>query len=103
MDTLRLREIILEEIGKHHPLGEQAGGSGHLGHVSLTNLEIGEPVEIDREGEQNFEIPLTFETYTESEFSYTTNGEDSDVWHSNVFHAILIIDRNLNVVEYRPV
>jgi hypothetical protein len=43
----KLKELIQKEIISHHALGEQAGGSGHLGYVSLTKLEIEDPAEIE--------------------------------------------------------
>ena len=60
IDKSKLKELLLGEIEKRHKLGEQVGGSGHLGYVSLTNLEIGEPAEIEYNGEKTFEIPFTF-------------------------------------------
>lgn len=50
LDKTRLRKLILEEISRHHKIGEQVGGSGHMGWVSVTKLDIGEPKEIEYNG-----------------------------------------------------
>ena len=99
-DRERLKTIILDEIGNRHKFGEQAGGSGHMGYASLTNLEIGDPAEIEFEGKQAYEIPFDFETYTESEFHYATDDDDSDDWYRNRYRGKIIVDTDLNVLDY---
>ena len=100
IDKSKLKELLLGEIEKRHKLGEQVGGSGHLGYVSFTNLEIGEPAEIEYNGEKTFEIPFTFETYTESEFHYATDNNDSDDMYRNIHHAKIIVNEELKVLNY---
>ena len=100
IDTSELKELIIKEISKHHYLGEQVGGSGHLGYVNLTNLEIGEPAEIEYDGKKVFEIPFTFETYTESEFHHATDDDNSDDWYRNLYSGKVIVDWDLNVLDY---
>ena len=96
----KLKELIQEEITSHHGLGQQAGGSGHLGYVSLTNLEVEEPAEIEFEGKQAFEIPFTFETYTESEFHYATDDDNTIDWYRRRYRGKIIVDQDLNVLDY---
>ncbi|UCE20461.1 MAG: hypothetical protein JSV84_09040 [Gemmatimonadota bacterium] len=98
--TSELKDLILAEISIRHTLGEQVGGSGHLGFVSLTNLEIGEPVEIKFKEKQAFEILFSFETYTESEFHYATDDDDSDDMYRSIYHAKIIVDKELKVLHY---
>lgn len=100
IDMSKLNKLILEEIGKRHKLGEQVGGSGHLGYVNLTRLDVGEPTEIEFCGEKAYEIPFTFETYTESEFHYATDDDNSDDMYSSVYHARIIVDDGLKVLDY---
>lgn len=62
-----LRAIIDSHIGGRERLGDQAGGSGHLGHVSYVLGEIGDPVR----GEGGvWEIPYSYTVFVETEFTY---------------------------------
>lgn len=62
-----LRKIVDSHIRGRERLGEQAGGSGHLGYVSYALGEIGEPVR----GEGGvWEIPYSYTVFVETEFTY---------------------------------
>jgi len=62
-----LRKIVDSHIRGRERLGEQAGGSGHLGYVSYALGEIGEPVR----GEGGvWEIPYSYTVLVETEFTY---------------------------------
>lgn len=100
IDSSKLKKLILEEVGKRHKLGEQVGGSGHLGYVHLTRLDIEEPTEVEFGGEKAYEIPFTFETYTESEFHYATDDDNPDDMYRRVYHARIIVDDKLKVLDY---
>ena len=101
INKTRLREAVLGEIGKRHKLGEHAGGSGHLGYVHLTNLDMGEPVEIEYNEKLAYEIHFTFETYTESEFHYASDDTDSNDIYSNTCRAKIVVDEALRILDYQ--
>jgi hypothetical protein len=62
-----LRKIVDSHIRGRERLGEQAGGSGHLGYVSYALGEIGIPVR----GEGGvWEIPYSYTVFVETEFTY---------------------------------
>jgi len=73
-----LRKIVDSHIRGRERLGEQAGGSGHLGYVSYALGEIGEPVrgeggvwEIPYSYKGGvWEIPYSYTVFVETEFTY---------------------------------
>jgi len=97
MDADKLKEIILREIEKHRKIGDQVGGSGHMGHVRITGMEIIKLTDVEFGDKRARKVVFAFKTYTETEFEHPP---EMDVLYESSYTDRLIVDDDLNVLDY---
>lgn len=97
-DEARVKELILDRFSQRHKLGEAAGGSGHLGFISVTRIHVWEPREVEAGGQRATEFPFTVETYTETEFLHEP---DDDVYYTNRYGGTIVLDGSMNVLDFK--
>lgn len=65
-----IREIVEGKISQDENLGEQVGGSGHLGYQSYKIDHISKPEKIQTGNEETWRITYIYTLYVETEFTY---------------------------------
>ena len=65
-----VKKSLKEYLDERHGAGERAGGSGHLGFLSVENINI---VDIQRRSgnTSSFEISFEYDIFVETEFEHT--------------------------------
>jgi hypothetical protein len=66
----KIREIIKEKINQDEDLGDQVGGSGHLGNVSYEIDSISEPEEVKTDTGDGWKISYVYSLIVVTEFTY---------------------------------
>ena len=66
MTKEELEILVRQDIEKHEKLGDQAGGSGHMAHVSYEIRSI----DSRTLGKNRIKVFYSYVTYTETEFTY---------------------------------
>ena len=90
-------EIIKSAICNYRKIGEQSGGSGHLGFVNITEFNI-ETVEFTTYKEQPaWEVTFRFKTFTETEFEHAPQ---DDIYYQSEYRDKVILDENTDVLNY---
>jgi hypothetical protein len=92
-----LREIVDSHIKGRERIGNQAGGSGHLGHVSYEVGEIGVPVRVDAGEGDVCEIAYSYKVFVETEFTYYPDNPP----HEYGKEATVRVDDEGNILESR--
>jgi len=77
-------EEILEKIKNRlaHEAGEKTGGSGHLSHVSISDIKIESSDEVIKEGKRILKVEYSYMISIESEFTLAeeTDKKESDTY-----------------------
>jgi len=85
-----IEKIVKTKIDQDETLGDQVGGSGHLGNVSLVINEISKPKEIKTEKLNGWEITFKYTLTVVTEFTiYPDNPPDQSTYKKTI-----IIDKN---------
>jgi len=87
----KIENIIMRYIGSNHTLGDRAGGSGHMGHVSCTLDEFN----FKELGDGNTEVNFKYTLVTETEFTYYPDNPPQD----EKFKKKLLLNRELNIID----
>ena len=66
----KLREIIEAKICKDEDLGDQVGGSGHLGHVSYEIDSISKPERVQTDTSVGWKVSYAYSLVVVTEFTY---------------------------------
>lgn len=98
IDKSKINLAVKEELRKQRKLGEQTGGSGHLGFVSISELKHSDPKKIKFKGQDAYEVLVELETYTETEFEHSP---EHDEMYKSRHRDKIILDENLNVLDYQ--
>ena len=94
----KLRDIVTAKIEQDEILGEQAGGSGHLGYVSYELNEIEEPEKVQTDKGQGWEIVYTYTIVVETEFTYYPENPP----HEYRYKKRIIVDDIGNIIKDYP-
>ena len=66
----KIREIIKAKICQDEDLGDQVGGSGHLGHVSYEIDSISKPERVQTDTGGGWKISYAYSLIVVTEFTY---------------------------------
>jgi len=91
MDKDVLEQLVSEQIEKTEKLGDRAGGSGHMSHVSFRIDKI-KSRKLDRE---KTEISYEYTLMVETEFTYYPDNPPYE--YPNV--GKLVVDKNGDLVK----
>jgi len=86
----KIRQAIEQYIAGEHPLGEGAGGSGHLGHVSSRIDEFSYT-----EKENGYLVTFKYTILTETEFTYYPDNPP----YEDRYEASINLDREFRLVR----
>ena len=84
----QIKEAVIKALEKKHKTGERAGGSGHLGFVSLSNVVIDDTKSTSDGG---YRVSVSYDIFVETEFEYSGN----DDYNRKHYSCDLIVDNNL--------
>ena len=87
----KIENIILRYIKSNHTLGDQSGGSGHMGHVSCTLDEF----DFKELGDGNIEVQFKYTLLTETEFTYYPDNPPQE----DKYEKSLLLNRELQIIE----
>ncbi|HUY01354.1 MAG TPA: hypothetical protein VMV49_17465 [Candidatus Deferrimicrobium sp.] len=92
-----LREIVKAKIAQDEQLGQQVGGSGHLGFVSYEIKRISKPKKIKTDEFEGWEITYDYTTIVETEFTmYPDNPPDKYKYRKR----IILNDNGIIIREF---
>ena len=91
----QLQEIVKNQIEKDEKLGDQAGGSGHLGFVSYRIKKISDPEESQVEKGRTWKISYEYVTIVETEFTYYPDNPPYESLHEKT----IILDDSGTIIE----
>ena len=91
-------EIVKGKIERDESLGEQVGGSGHLGYKSYKIDYISEPEKTQTPNKELFKITYKYTIYIETEFTYYPDNPP----HEYKSRKTIFIDRKGNIVNESP-
>lgn len=86
-----IREIVKQKIETDEQLGNQAGGSGHLGFKGYVLNEV----KTKQLSESKLEIRYAYTVYVETEFTYYPDNPPMEYPHSGV----MVVDKNKNILS----
>ncbi|MFC1775159.1 hypothetical protein ACFLZN_02485 [Nanoarchaeota archaeon] len=95
MDKEKLKQVASTYLFKYDYVGTFVGGSGHLGDIRVTNMEVTQVKETEIDGKKCYEVKVDYETYTETEFEHDPD-DPAYVNHSSV---TFYVDEEYNIVE----
>lgn len=87
--------IVDSVIRKDEKLGEQAGGSGHLGFVTHHIDNINEVRQVQTNKGQGWKITYTYTIVVETEFTYYPDNPPRQIKYKKA----IVIDENGGVIE----
>lgn len=70
LPELKFREIIKAKICKDEEIGDQVGGSGHLGHVSYEINSISKPERVQTDTGVGWKVSYGYSIVVVTEFTY---------------------------------
>lgn len=91
-----IRDIVNTKICQDEDLGEQVGGSGHLGYKSYKINQINKPEKIQTDNNQEiWRITYSYTVYVETEFTYYPDNPPREYRYKKT----IFLDRNRKFVE----
>jgi hypothetical protein len=90
-----IEKIVSEQIKLDKNVGQQAGGSGHLGYVSYRINQIDEPIRAQFEEKNVWKITYTYTITVETEFTYYPDNPPKEY----KYQKILLVDNTGKVVK----
>ncbi|MFC2084224.1 hypothetical protein ACFLS9_04130 [Bacteroidota bacterium] len=90
----RVEKIVKKVIEKEEKLGEQSGGSGHLGYIDYKIDKISDP----RKVEEGWVIDFDYTTIITTEFTIEPDNPPYQYHHSKS----ILLDKNGKLIESRP-
>ena len=91
----RIREIVARKIEHDEQLGDQVGGSGHLGSVGYEIDEIAPAVGVPDEGRGLFEIVYTYTLITVTEFTVYPDNPP----YTSSYRKSIVVDEEGTIVR----
>jgi len=91
MDEKSIEKIVREQIEKVEKLGDQAGGSGHMGHISY-RIDGIKTKELE---DGNREVSYDYTLMVETEFTYYPDNPPHEISVS----GILVLDPQGRMIE----
>ena len=88
-----IKETVIKALEKKHKTGDRAGGSSHLGFVSLVNVVI-EDTKSSSDG--GYRVSVSYDIFVETEFEYSGNDDHNKKHYS----CNLLIDSNLSNAKF---
>ena len=67
----KIKEALQVHLDERHGAGERAGGSGHLGLLSIENIAIENVQSQSRRGNNSYEVSYSYDVFVETEFEHT--------------------------------
>ena len=92
-DSDLIKEAVTRALEKKHKTGDRAGGSGHLGFVSLTNVVI---EDTKRNPDGGYRVSVSYDIFVETEFEYSGN----DDYNRKHYSCDLIVDNSLKNARF---
>ncbi|MFX1517164.1 MAG: hypothetical protein ACFFC6_12750 [Promethearchaeota archaeon] len=90
-----IREIVNNKICQDEDLGEQVGGSGHLGYKSYRIDQVNKPEKIESDNEELWRIIYEYTVYVETEFTFYPDNPP----HEYKYRKSLFLDNNGKLLE----
>lgn len=88
-----IRDTVIKALERKHKIGDRAGGSGHLGFVSLANVVIENTQSTTNGG---FRVSVSYHIFVETEFEYSGN----DDYNKKHYSCDLLIDNSLSNAKF---
>ena len=92
-DSHLIKEAVTRALEEKHKTGDRAGGSGHLGFVSLANVVIEDTKSIPKGG---YRVSVSYDIFVETEFEYSGN----DDYNRKHYSCDLIVDSSLRNAQF---
>ena len=67
----KIKVALQGYLDERHGAGEKAGGSGHLGFLSIENVNIEDIQRKPGKGLSRYEISYSYDVFVETEFEHT--------------------------------
>ncbi len=95
----KIKDIIIAKITQDEDLGDQVGGSGHLGYISyiIDSIHKPERVQID-DDDDGWKITYTYTLVVETEFTYYPDNPPREYKYKKT----IIIDDNGKIISESP-
>ncbi|MFX0125228.1 MAG: hypothetical protein ACFFAE_16495 [Candidatus Hodarchaeota archaeon] len=93
-----ISEIIKDKIELDENLGEQVGGSGHLGYKSFKIDHINKPKKIITATDKTWRITYTYTLSVETEFTYDPDNPP----HEYKYKKAIILDKRRKIIDESP-
>ena len=90
-NTVEIRNIVSNQIEKDESLGEQVGGSGHLGYVDFQIDSIDEPKKVP----EGWEITYRYTVSVTTEFTIYPDNPPSE----NGYEKTIVVDEKGDLVK----
>lgn len=99
-DEQKLEKSIRNYVNNRRQLGQNAGGSGHIGYKSLSDFKLIEVNQKRFKGNDVNEAIITYSIITESEFSYATEEDDGmEDFYTSHYMERIIVDKDYNIIH----
>lgn len=95
MTNSEVKRIIESTIQRDEKLGEHVGGSGHHGYVSYRIDEVAEPMPVQTEKGEGWQITYTYTTIAETEFTRYPDHPP----HKYRYRKKIVIDDRGDIIE----
>lgn len=93
-----IEDIIKNKIDQDEGLGDQVGGSGHLGYVSYTIDNISQPKRVETDKGDGWEITYDYTLIVETEFTYYPDNPPREYKYKKT----IILDNNGKIISESP-
>ncbi len=93
-----LDEITRRKIEQDENLGDQVGGSGHLGHISFEIDKIGPLKEVEFNKNRTWQITFEYTLFVTTEFTYYPDNPPYEYKYSKT----ITINENKEILEDKP-
>jgi len=93
-----LKEIVDAQIRKDETLGEQAGGSGHLGYVEYEIDEISPPKMVETEEGQGWQLTYSYTLVVTTEFTYYPDNPP----YEYKYRKTVVVDNKGELIKESP-
>ena len=94
----KLKDIVKAKITQDEDLGDQAGGSGHLGHVSYLIDSIRKPERVQTDVGDEWKISYDYTLIVETEFTYYPDNPPREY----KYRKTIIIDDDGEIISESP-